>query len=247
MKIYADTLSNYLKKTLENHIEHSNSEPPLMCMLHEMDEAFHNEIFAHDYDATASSTLLTMNAYMMFCNAVHQALSGHAVAVFPVARAALESACYAFLCSDKKLALIWLNRDNSNTTKDKCRKAFTVNATVEKLKHISIDIAAYVMALYDISIKYGAHPNIKAISPHLKRSNPSDDKVYKLQHASLYKANSDYVISSLEFCLDMGIVIIFLLAASAKEHPFLTENIENFHNLITEKNKIIAEINQQDS
>lgn len=104
MKIEIDTLSNYLKATIENHVHHTKEEPNLMGMIHEMDRIFHQEIFAKEYDANAATILLAMNSYMMLSNAVLQALSGHQVAVFPVARAALESACYAYLTSsDKKM------------------------------------------------------------------------------------------------------------------------------------------------
>lgn len=243
MKIEIDTLPNYLKATLENHVYHSKEEPDLMGIVLEMDRIFHQEIFVDEYDANAATMLLAMNSYMMLSNAVHQALSGHFVAVFPVARTALESACYAYLTSsDDKMSEIWFNRDKSKTATDKCRKVFTIRATVDRLKHLSPDMSDYLKNLYDSSIKYGAHPNIKAISPHLHDIRLVDDKFHAFSHIGVYGENSHEVNSALMLCVDVGQAIAFLLCASAKDHPFINEKNEVFQNWIDEKNQISDEI-----
>ncbi|WP_042860422.1 hypothetical protein [Dickeya sp. NCPPB 3274] len=246
MKIEIDTLSNYLEATLENLVHHAKEEPDLMGMIHEMDRIFHQEIFAHEYDANAATMLLAMNSYMMLSNAVFQALSGHQVAVLPVARAALESACYAYLISsDNKMGEIWFNRDKSKTATDNCRKAFTIGATVAKLKHISPDMSDYLKKLYDLSIEYGAHPNIKAISHHLHNRGLVDDKFHSFSHIGVYGENSYQVNGALLLCVDVGQAIAFLLCASAKDHPFINERKEVFHNWMDEKNQIIDGISAE--
>lgn len=246
MKIEIDTLSNYLRATIENHFHHAKEEPDLMAMIYEMDRIFHQEIFAHEYDANAATMLLAMNSYMMLSNAVLQALSGHQVAVLPVARAALESACYAYLTSsDKKMSEIWFNRGKSNTATDNCRKAFTIGAAVAKLRYISPDMSDYLKKLYDLSIEYGAHPNIKAISHHLYDCGAVDDKFRSFSHIGVYGINSYQVNSALLFCVDVGQAIAFLLSASAKGHPFINEQKAVFQNWMDEKNKIIDEISAE--
>lgn len=246
MKIEIDTLLNYLKATLENHVHHAKEEPDLMWMIHEMDRIFHQEIFAHKYDANAATMLLAMNSYMMLSNAVLQALSGHQVAVLPVARAALESACYAYLTSsDNKMSEVWFNRDKSKTATDNCRKAFTIGATVAKLRCISPDMADYLKKTYDLSIEYGAHPNIKAISHHLRDRSVVADKFRAFSHIGVYGENSYQVNGALLLCVDVGQAIAFLLSASAKDHPFINKRKDVFQNWMDEKNQITDEISAE--
>jgi len=243
VKIEADTLLNYLKAAIENLVYHEKKVPDLMGMIHEMDRIFHQEIFAYEYDANAATMLLAMNSYMMLSNAVLQALSGHQVAVLPVARAALESACYAYLTSsDKKMSEIWFNRGKSKTATDNCRKVFTIVAATAKLRYISPDMSDYVKKLYDLSIEYGAHPNIKAISHHLHDSGVVDDKFHAFSHTGIYGENSYQVNGALLLCIDVGQAIAFLLSASAKDHPFINERVDVFQNWMGEKNKIIDDI-----
>lgn len=243
MKIELDTISNYLNATLENHVYHAKNEPDLMWMIHEMDSFFHQEVFAHEYDANAATMLLAMNSYIMLSNAVFQALSGHQVAVLPVARTALESACYAYLTSsDNKMSELWFNRDKSKTAKDNCRKAFTIGATVAKLKCISPDMSDYLKKLYELSIEYGAHPNIKAISHHLHDGGLVDDKFRVFLHTGVYGENSYQVNGTLLFCVDVGQAIAFLLCASAKDHPIINERMDYFQNWMDGKSQIIDKI-----
>ncbi len=246
VKIELDTLSNYLIATLENHVSHSKKEPDLMWMIHEMDSFFHQEVFDHEYDANAATMLLATNSYMMLSNAVLQALSGHRVAVLPVARIALESACYAYLTSSsEKMSELWFNRDKSKTAKDNCRKAFTIGATVAKLKRISPDMSDYLKKLYELSIEYSAHPNIKAISHHLRDGGLVDDKCRVFSHTGVYGENSNQVNGALLFCVDVGQAIAFLLCASSKEHPIINERIHYFQNWMDEKNNLIDKISAE--
>ncbi|MCJ8601071.1 hypothetical protein MWH03_00555 [Klebsiella pneumoniae] len=252
MKIKPDTLSNYLKATLENHTYHARKEPDLMWMIHKMDGIFHDEVFAPDYEVNAATMVLAMNSYMMLSSAVHMALSGHQVAVLPVARNALESACYAFLTSsDEEMSAIWFNRDKSKTAAGKCRRNFTIGATEAKLKHISPDMADYVRSVYEATIEYGAHPNIKAISYHLSHQGEVDDKYHVYTQCGVYGENSYQVNAALLLCVDIGQAIAFLLSASAKDHPFITERLAVFQSWVDEKDRVTdhieAELQKQSS
>ncbi|WHP81813.1 hypothetical protein MQ089_08315 [Edwardsiella anguillarum] len=211
-----------------------------------MDRIFHQEIFAYEYNANAATMLLATNSYMMLSNAVLQALSGHYVAVLPVGRAALESACYAYLTSsDKKNSEIWFNRDKSKTATSKCRDAFTIRAVTDKLRDTSPEMSDYLKQLYDSSIEYGAHPNIKAISHHLRDSGMDSDEFRLFSHIGVYGENSHQVNSALMFCIDIGQAIAFLLSVSAKNHPFISERIDVFQRWMDEKNKITDEISTE--
>lgn len=244
MKINADTLPNYLRATIDNLNHHIEQPPRVMGMIKEMDRIFQEEIFAHDYETTAMSMLLAINSYMMLSNAVLQALSGHAVAVLPVARTALESACYAYLTSDDdEMCTIWFERGKSNTATDKCRKRFSIKATAAKLEHISPEMAEYIQLLYESTIEYGAHPNKKAIFHHLQDKGMIDDTFRAFSHIGVYGEDSHEVNSTLLLCIDVGQAIAFLLAASAKDHPFLRERVDVYQKWLDDKNSFTDEFN----
>jgi len=99
MLIKTGSLREYLRATLENAQEHAEEPPQLMFLVDQMDQIFHQEIFENDFEANPTTGLLAINAYALTMSAVQQALSGHVVSTFPIARSALESACYAFLAS----------------------------------------------------------------------------------------------------------------------------------------------------
>jgi len=215
-------------------------EPPFMMdMIYEMDRIFQEEIFTPEYNANTATMLLSMNSYMMLSNAILQALSGHAVAVLPVVRTALESACYALLTSDdEKMSKIWFNRGKSKTATSKCRDAFTIGAAIHKLRQASPEMADYVKSVYDSSIEYGAHPNIKSIAHHLRDKGVIDETYRAFSHVGVYGENSREVNSTLMLCIDVGQAIAFLLSLSAKEHSFVLHRLDVFENWIDQKNEM---------
>ncbi|ENG8422862.1 hypothetical protein ABVJ62_005510, partial [Klebsiella pneumoniae] len=110
---------------------------------------------------------------------------------------------------------------------------------------ISPDMSDYLKKLYELSIEYGAHPNIKAISHHLRDGGLVDDKCRVFSHTGVYGENSNQVNGALLFCVDVGQAIAFLLCASSKEHPIINERIHYFQNWMDEKNNLIDKISAE--
>lgn len=244
MKINIDTLHSYLIATLENAQDHELEQPQLMYLIYQMEKIFQQEVFEHDFDISPTTGFLAMNAYMMLMSAVRQALSGHVVSVFPIARVALESASYAYLCScDKAIEKIWLNRHKSKSALDKCRNTFTIRKAVTQLNLLSPVMAEFVMSNYDASIDFGAHPNRKSVFNHLVNAGQVDDNFHSFELIGVYGKNSWEVNHSLVACLDIGQAIAFLIAASAKRHPLIYDRLHVFQNWMDEKNKMVEEIN----
>lgn len=243
MKINAGTLNNYLTATLENTRDHAAEAPQLMFLVDQMDEVFHGEIFGHDYDASPATALLVMNAYTMLLSAVRQALSGHVVTTYPVARAALESACYAFLIArDETKADVWFDRHTSQKALQKCRNTFTAKRAAEELKPLDPVMAEYVLAYYDASIDFGAHPNRKSIVDHLADSGTIGEELHGFELTGVYGRNSWQVNQALLACVEGGIAIAFLTAASAVQHPLMHERISVFQAWMDAKNRLVSEL-----
>ncbi len=244
LKINAGTLLDYLNATLENSNDHAQVPPQLMYMIHQMDRIFHEEIFDHEFDVPPTASLLAMNAYIMLLNAVRQALSGHTVSVFPVIRTALESACYAYLIAhDEAMENIWLDRHTSESARQRCRNMFNAKKAANTLKAVSLEMAEYVMALYEASIDFGAHPNRKAVLNHLAEIGDLGAGFHGFELTGVYGKNSWHVNYALLVCTEYGQAIAFLIAASAENHPLIHDRINVFHDWMDEKNRMAEELN----
>lgn len=244
MAFTAQTLAEYLTATLENLLDHRDSPPQLMELVQEMDKFFHDEICTQEDDDPISG-LLFMNSYALLMSSVSQALAGHLVAVFPVARSALESACYGFLVSqEEEMGGIWLNRHDSKNARDLCRRSFSVADAVRKIKNISVEMAEFIQGLYDASIDYGAHPNVISVLGHLTREVTEDDEkiYYNYSLTGVYGPNSWQVNQGLLVCVEMGQAIAFLIAASIEEHPLLSERLEKYQQWMDSKNRLVEQI-----
>ncbi|EHN8936943.1 TPA: hypothetical protein ACVS3C_001238 [Enterobacter hormaechei] len=244
MKMNAGTLLDYLNATLENSNDHAQEHPQLMYMVLQMDQIFQKEIFDNEFDVSPITGFLAMNSYSMLLSAVGQALSGHLVAVFPIVRTALESACYAYLIAhNEAMEQIWLNRHKTESALHKCRKMFSVKKASNELKSISPEMAEYVMANYEAAIDFGAHPNNKAIFNHLTDMGEVDERFHGFQLTGVYGRNSWHVNYALLICTEVGQAIAFLLAACADKHPLIHDRLEVFTSWVDEKNRIVDKIN----
>ncbi|WJD68702.1 hypothetical protein QQ994_19020 [Pseudomonas asiatica] len=242
MKLDAGSLSDYLSATLKVATEHSETPPHLMFMVRRMDEIFHQEIFGHEFEANPTVGLLAMNAYVTLLSAVRQALSGHVVSTFPIARAALESACYALLARDEIKAEIWADRHTSELSLKACRRTFTAQKAADELRAISPQMAEYVMAHYEASIDFGAHPNRKSVIDHLEDSGPAGDGLHGFELIGVYGSNSWQVNHALLACVEAGQAIAFLMAAAAENHPLINERLGVIQGWMDAKRQVLEEL-----
>lgn len=242
MKFSAGSLSDYLSATLKVATEHSDKHPQLMFMVEQMDEIFQKEIFGQEYEANATVGLLVMNAYVTLLSAVRQALSGHVVSTFPIARAALESACYALLARDEIKADIWSDRHLSEASLKACRRTFTAQKAADELKAISPPMAEYVMAHYEAAIDFGAHPNRKSVIDHLEDSGPAREGLHGFELTGVYGSNSWQVNHALLACVEVGQAIAFLTVAAAKNHSLINDRIGVMQDWMDAKRQVIEEL-----
>ncbi|MBD8616887.1 hypothetical protein IFT69_24560 [Pseudomonas putida] len=239
MQMTTGKLSEYLVATTKVARHHATSPPQLMHMVDEMDALFHREFFSEPLEMAPISAVLAMNAYTAILGAVREALSGHVVLVFPVARTALESACYSLLVSQREVnADVWLNRNRSTSDLKACRKLFTVENTIKILQPIQPEMAEYVRGLYEASIDYGAHPNPLSIMSHFEPIGPQGDDEFGYSLTGVQGHDSWYVNRELLVCVEIGQAIAFLIAASIPDHPLLNERIQDFENWMATKNQM---------
>lgn len=186
---------------------------------------------------------LGMNAYYFFLASVRAAISGHVSGVFPLARAGLESACYAFLMKDDAtLESVWIDRDKGEEQRAACRRIFTsaVKDAGRKLRSIDSGIGNYLEELYDAAITFGAHPNVRAVVPHLDVSEHEDGRHWVISFTCSYAEDSFEVKRALLACSEYGMMIAYMIAQLAGATGDADEVSARFNRVNDRKNVVAA-------
>jgi len=146
-------------------------------------------------------------------------MTGHVVAVFPVLRTALESACYGYLVAkDPGLAEIWSNRHRDDSARKACRAAFTgaVRVVAKDFDRSQPpDGGAWIEEAYDAAIDFGGHPNIRSVFAHVRvEEDVEDDSYFRANLADLYGPDHAETQRILIAALDFGLAIAVVLTRS---------------------------------
>jgi hypothetical protein len=108
----------------------------LRPFIEEIDMLYREEVFIEESNDCHVVAQLCLNAHQLLLATSRLVLSGHPVTIFPLARTALESACYAYLISqDRLLGQVWLGRHDSEQAGKKCKQAFG-KAVASAAKHL---------------------------------------------------------------------------------------------------------------
>lgn len=85
---------------------------PLMGLVLAHYDFFATRLWSDNQPVPEIPMFLSTNAFMLWTSAVRIAMSGHEMAVYPLLRTALESACYVLLVKRRpELAEVWSNRE----------------------------------------------------------------------------------------------------------------------------------------
>jgi hypothetical protein len=235
-------LRDYIADGDETTAELTGAPNELMAALEQAYDFFVVSLWAGDLDLDPVPGFLSWNAFSILLNAFRTALSGHAVAVFPPARTALEHACYAFrIAKDPALAQLWLNRHDSPDARKASRRAFSsaVVDTAEALRQINPGIGDLVQDAYDAAIDFGAHPNPMGVLQYLTFKSVDDSEFEHVNVGVLYGATSWRTKQAVVACLDFAMVIgIVLLHAQ----PRIDEDAARaLNDLVATKERLVAD------
>jgi len=118
-------------------------------------------------DGFVCCSLLTRAASCHFA-AVMLSCAGQITETWVMLRACLENSLYAFyVARNPKLAEIWMNRHDNETSKDACKRQFMIGNMWKDLAKESRRIAKEAKALYETSIDCGGHPNERSVTPNV--------------------------------------------------------------------------------
>lgn len=103
-----------------------------------------------------------------YLGAVRLSLSGQVAESYALMRVCIENGLYGlYVQSDPTIgediperARIWLDRNESEIAKGNCRSEFTNANVANNLKECDEKLGKIISKLYDMTIDYGAHPNL---------------------------------------------------------------------------------------
>lgn len=191
----------------------------------------------------ASRGPIFKHSYMMLLSGLRMTLTGHAAATFPLYRAALEAACYAYLMStDKTFEIVWVARNKSATTAKACRAKFAsaVSNTARAINTIQPGSGDLIADAYHAAIDFGAHPNPRSIFLHMQK--PEDaGQFWKVSLTGLHASDGYEVTRSLVASLDFGLAIAVVLFRALKDPS--QEVADALNELIELKERVVADLN----
>lgn len=114
--------------------------------------------------------LLLCNTNSQLRAALRLCASGHAVAVYPVGRAALESALYGwYLLMHPEASVRWHDKPQSpGKDRDRWAGEFCFGNIRRKLQPMAAETAARAQGLHETAIAFGSHPNTQALYSNIK-------------------------------------------------------------------------------
>ena len=142
-----------------------------MDLLGQIDNFWHNKVLGGTITVDPIPSMPLVQSYFLWMAGVRVALSGHAIAAFPILRSSTEAACYSFRMSrSPALQDVWKNRDRSPQDTKSCRRAFTscIKDTAADIVHAEPAISRLLTEMYDAAITFGAHPNAHFMFHHLR-------------------------------------------------------------------------------
>jgi hypothetical protein len=226
MKIQLEkTFDDYVKsasETAETLLSRDSAAVRGFRLFHDY---FGQVVWADGAVVPPTSSVLTMNAYLLFLSGAHAALQGHAAAVFPLLRTALENACYAFMIAkNPDLADVWMHRHQDEASRRASRATFTpaVRETALAISALQPESGDIVLECYESAIDFGSHPNPRGVLEHLSFGEPDEDGQVTLSLTALHGPDDFGTKHVLIACLDFAWVIGLVMA---RTRPELTKEI----------------------
>lgn len=205
------------KEALKQH----GTAVELLCQLH---TSFQPILEATQTKSAVSLTLLQMSSMMTWLAAIREASTGHSSASMPLFRASLEAACYGYrIWEEPDLHDIWMSRHRDDAAKKLCRRRFNsaVKDTAEnitKRDFVWSGTNDWIMAGYENSIDFGAHPNPKSILTSLRVEDDRDDKMVGISMSGVFGSDSFEVRRLLLAGIEYG-QLITLISSCCTDDP----------------------------
>lgn len=236
-----DSFRAFLTACTENQDEVLAQNSPYVALM----DALDSFLLTHITNPTEAPSDLVMhalriNSRFMLMTGFRIGLTGHAAAVYPTLRTALETACYAFLMShDEALSDVWMKRSLSVDHTKAFKKAFKqpiadARDLIDKL-HPN-NLGTWMYELYQASMEFGAHPNALTVVLHTRFSDDEASGWTKYENIALYTVGNFEFDRTLLACVEMGLAIAIVLSMTLDVPS--QEILQEVNNLNTMKNDL---------
>lgn len=232
-------LDHYLQMADETTRELLVRNDPLVQALRRYVDCLHSDVWDLSRGPQEElSPYLSIHAAMLYQSAIRGALSGHAAAVYPVLRTALEAAGYALLISSTPtLSGVWSKRHRDAEHHRACRRAFEFKNVIAQVKSKSSALGDLVSHAYDRLIDFGAHPNVISVMHHVAINDQRDDGLVAIGLTALHGPTDVETTRGLCVCLDIGLCIIALALMAhtgpSQQWAELLERMSDLKNAVT--------------
>ncbi len=183
--------------------------------------------------------ILFIRAKASFLASIRLVLAGQSVEAQPLLRLMIEQIWYGlFIAMDPtppNRRKIWTDRNDSEITKKKCKREFTIR-NVHKCHELhDFDTAHQLFQFYESAIDYGAHPNQYSAFSQIKQDENSKSLKYDI---GIYSFDNSVTMSTIRMAI--GIAVGYL-----KIIEIVFNDI--FHDFVSEKEieELILQLNTQ--
>lgn len=237
------TLLSFLDAAASTSAELVAGSTPGFALVQQVDEFMRREVWAQELALGPIPATLALSSYYSFLGAVRIALGGHLTATFPLVRHGLESACYAYVMArDSRLETVWLERLHGPAEKMACRKEFagSIKRAAQSIRLTQQQLGDLVSDLYETSIDFGAHPNVRSVVPHLSMTE-ADDQV-SVGVPCLFGPSDIRTQQALIACAETGIAITFVTALAADDHPLVRDGFKTLDTMYRRVHEAMGDI-----
>ncbi len=169
----SDRLSRFIEDAYHNIFATSQNCRPQYNTLAAIDQVFCDIIYNLSQSPEFVSGFFLFRTHSSFRGAARMSLSGQVAETYMVLRSCLESALYGlYVAGDVNRQLIWLRRHDDDARRRHFRNEFTIRKVMDHLQSIDAKTHHIAQSLYDRTIDYGGHPNVRAVNTQIK--NESD-------------------------------------------------------------------------
>ncbi|HWQ38340.1 MAG TPA: hypothetical protein VNM24_06965 [Burkholderiales bacterium] len=206
---------------------------------------FRNLVKTEPISAPPVPLVLALQGHASLLGAVRGAVAGHIASVYPGLRVCVESALYALLMVKKpELVDVWIRRHESEEARRACRAAFSYGNCLTNLKECDADFALHIDYAYSASIDLGAHPNMRAVFPHISL-NEVDDRRTEMSLAFLHSSDGFETRRALLACFETAVAVLSLLWIAFPEQ--LEAQCDEINALISSQPTMMAYLKVNDT
>jgi hypothetical protein len=217
---FDEGLAKYLQDSSEILADATSGDSRDLQLLNEAAERLNAAVADANSEPDIPGQLLAAHGFMMFLAAARTALSGHAQAVYPLLRTALESVCYySRTVEDKSLGAVWLARHDDATSKKAARAAFNgaVSETAKSIAKVLPNAGKHLTDTYDSLIDFGAHPNLVGVFKGISLEERPEGIAVKM--TSLFGHSHALARESMLACTELAVTMIMILKCPPVSGP----------------------------